>query len=56
MNGYLTAPEAARILKVHINTIHKWIHQGTLRAYKVQGRGRWRIKTDDLEALFKEEK
>jgi excisionase family DNA binding protein len=56
MNGLITTQEAAVLFSVHINTIRNWIHSGVLKAYKVNNKGRWRIRKEDLEALLKEEK
>ena len=56
MNGLLTTREAAKMAHVHINTIHNWIKNGTLKGYKFHDKGRWRIRKDDLESLLKEGK
>jgi excisionase family DNA binding protein len=46
----LTAREVAEALRVHLNTVHRLIHAGDLRAYKVARD--WRIKRSDLDAYL----
>jgi excisionase family DNA binding protein len=48
----LSAPEAARILGVHPNTLYKLIHAGSIPAFRLATGGRWRLKrTTVLEWL-----
>jgi excisionase family DNA binding protein len=46
----VTVPEAARVLRVHANTIRRWITNGTLRASKVGGK--YRIDPAEFDRLF----
>lgn len=43
----LTVKEAAKRLKIHPQTIRRWIRRGLLRASKV-GPRQWRIRESDL--------
>ena len=43
----LTVKEAAQRLKMHPQTIRRWIKRGLLRASRV-GRRQWRIRESDL--------
>lgn len=37
----LSRKDVARILKVHITTVHNWTKSGTLKAHKVEGQVRY---------------
>lgn len=51
---FITAEEAAKILKVNIMTIYRYIKVGKLRAYKI---GRvFRIKRRDFEEFLEKHK
>lgn len=52
MNGLLTVPEVAQILKVHINTVYRYIYTGQIKATKLSDNSRWRIRSDDLKAFL----
>jgi excisionase family DNA binding protein len=49
---YATVSEAARLLRVSVPTIWRWIDSGRLRAYRVGGRS-IRIRTVDLASLVR---
>ena len=44
--SFLTPQEVAKLLRVSVYTVRRWIKDGNLPAYKV-GRG-WRISESDL--------
>jgi excisionase family DNA binding protein len=48
---WLTAPEAAKYLRVDRTTIYRWEKAGILRSYPLPIRGR-RFKQADLDALL----
>jgi len=50
--GLLSLSETARMLNVSERTIHRWIHDGRLPAYK-PGRA-YRFRTRDIEAFLEE--
>ena len=50
-NGFYTTEEVAKMLKVHIITVRRWLEAGKLRGHKA-GR-QWRIKKQDLEEYLK---
>ena len=47
--GDLTIAQVALLKRVHINTVRKWINEGTLQAYRVGART-VRIRPADLDA------
>jgi excisionase family DNA binding protein len=51
MPEWLTAPEAAKYLRVDRTTIYRWEKAGILRSYPLPIRGR-RFKQADLDALL----
>jgi excisionase family DNA binding protein len=46
---YLTTAEVAAILKIHENSVYKYIDTGALKASKLNSTGPWRITRQDLE-------
>ena len=54
MNDLLTAPEVAERLKLHINTVRRYIKDGKLKAFKYADNSRWRITNEELERFIKE--
>ena len=48
---YVTVPEAAKLLQVHISTIRRWIDSGDLPAHRV-GQRRIIVKRGDLANLI----
>ena len=52
MQGYMTVAEAAEYLKVHVQTIRRWIAEGKLKSYK--GERIVRVKREDLDRLLTE--
>ena len=49
----ITSTQAARYLKVHSDTLHKWIREGKIPAHHI-GRRFYLIKKEDLETFLKE--
>lgn len=49
--GLVTVEEAAKFLKVHHETLRKWLRQGTLRGVKIGGGRMWRIPKAELVKL-----
>jgi excisionase family DNA binding protein len=45
-----TAQEAADFLKVHENTVKRWIKEGRIKAVKID-RG-WRIRRSEIERIL----
>lgn len=52
MNGICTAPEVAERLKLHINTVRRYIKEGKLKAFKYADNSRWRIASEELEKFM----
>ncbi len=49
---YLRIREAAMLLALSKRTIHRYITEGKLKAYRVAGEKAIRIKLEDVEALL----
>ena len=52
MNALYTAPEVAERLKLHINTVRRYIKEGKLKAFKYADNSRWRITSEELEEFI----
>ena len=53
-NGLLTVAEAARTLKVHINTIRNWTNIGILKSFRIGPRGDRRFSKEDIDRFLRE--
>ncbi len=53
-NGLLTVAEAARMLKVHRNTIRNWSKIGILKGFRIGPRGDRRFLKEDIDKFLKE--
>jgi len=52
-NRFLTADEAATLLRVPVATVRQWLWDGRLPGYRAGGSAAgWRIRERDLEALL----
>jgi excisionase family DNA binding protein len=51
---WLTVAEIVDELKVHEQTVRRWIRDGQLRAYNFGGKTGYRIKSEDFEAFLEE--
>ena len=51
---YLTSKEVAQILKVHENTVWRWLSEGSLKGVKIGGT--WRIRREDLPISLRQHK
>jgi excisionase family DNA binding protein len=54
VNGIYTAPEVAERLKLHINTVRRYIKEGKLKAFKYADNSRWRISSEELKKFIEE--
>jgi len=50
----LTAEEVAKIMKVHISTVRKWVRAKSLKTVKIGMRG-YRIRRSELERFMREQ-
>ena len=50
----LTAEEVAKIMKVHISTVRKWVRTKALKTVKIGIRG-YRIRRSDLNRFIEEQ-
>ncbi|MGA9754343.1 MAG: helix-turn-helix domain-containing protein [Desulfobaccales bacterium] len=48
----LTPEDAAKILKVRVETVREWLRTGRLKGLKA-GPRMWRVRESDLEAFLK---
>jgi excisionase family DNA binding protein len=51
---WLTVAEIVDDLKVHEQTVRRWIREGLLRAYNFGGKTGYRIKVRDFEAFLEQ--
>ena len=51
-DDFYTVAEAARVLRVSVSTVWRWIDSGRLPAYRV-GQRRIRIRTQDLRTIVR---
>ena len=49
-----TVAEIVDELRVHEQTVRRWIREGQLRAYNFGGKTGYRIKEEDFEAFLEE--
>jgi excisionase family DNA binding protein len=47
--GWLTTPEAAKYLQVHVETMRRWGRTGVIPAAKLGNRGGFRFRREDLD-------
>lgn len=51
---WLTVADIVEELKVHEQTVRRWIREGQLRAYNFGGKTGYRIKASDFDAFLEE--
>jgi excisionase family DNA binding protein len=53
-DGWLTAAEAAKYLKVRSRTLLQWVREGAIKGYALHGTKRrtWRFRIADLDAAL----
>lgn len=49
---YLTVPEAAERLRVHEETLRRWLQAGRVNGSKLPGRGDWRIPQSEIDRVL----
>ena len=49
----LTVKEFADYLRVHGQTIKRWIKAKKIKAFQIRAHGSWRIKKSELEKIIK---
>jgi excisionase family DNA binding protein len=50
-NEYFTPEEIATKLRVHEDTVRRWLRTGELQGIKI-GKRQWRVKREELEAYL----
>jgi nitrogen PTS system EIIA component len=51
---WLTTEEAARVLRVHPETMRRWAREGTIPAAKLGNRGGFRFKRINLDRFLEQ--
>lgn len=51
---FFTADEVAEKLKVHVQTVRRWLREGELRGYLLGDRAGYRIRKTDLVTFLEE--
>lgn len=51
-----TAEDVARLLKVSIETVRRWLRSGDLRGFQYGSRGAYRISSSDLKQFIESRK
>ncbi len=49
---WLTTPEAAAYMRVHIETMRRWAREGSIPSVKLGNRGGFRFRQLDLDAFL----
>ena len=49
---YLTISEAADLLRVHEETVRRWLQAGRLKGSKLPGRGDWRVPQSEIDRVL----
>ena len=49
---WITVGEIVDLLKVHEQTVRRWLRDGDLRGYNLGGKSGYRIKASDLDAFL----
>ena len=50
----LTAKEASQILRVHPNTLYRWMRSGRVPAVKIgEKNAMWKVRREDLDKILK---
>lgn len=48
----LTPKEVAAALKVHRNTVLRWLDEGTIQGFRLPGGTGWRIRESELRRIL----
>ncbi len=51
----LTVDEVAVKLKIHPETIRRWLREGRLDGYRISRKGGWRIRPESVTRMLEEE-
>lgn len=49
---WYTVAEIAAMLKIHEQTVRRWLREGDLRGYTFGGKSGYRVRARDLEAFL----
>jgi excisionase family DNA binding protein len=51
---WYTVEEIVALLKVHEQTVRRWLRTGELRGYAFGGKTGWRVRASDLAAFLEQ--
>ncbi len=51
----LTVDEVAEKLKIHPETIRRWLREGRLDGYRISRKGGWRIRQESVTRMLEDE-
>lgn len=52
MESLLTVEDVADQLKVHPETVRRWLREGRLEGYRISRRGGWRVKPESVVKML----
>ncbi len=52
LSELLTVDEVADQLKVHPESVRRWLREGRLTGYRISRRGGWRIRPDSVQEML----
>lgn len=52
LSELMTVEEVADALKVHPESVRRWLREGRLDGYRISRRGGWRIRPDSVQQLL----
>ncbi|MFC1893296.1 helix-turn-helix domain-containing protein [Chloroflexota bacterium] len=50
----LTLQEAAKLLRIHVNTLRRWSDKGLIESYRIRPRGDRKYRREDVEQFLTE--
>jgi len=54
MNEWLTTGEVAKLLKVHPETVKRWLRGGVMRGSFLSDRAGWRVAREEVDRFMEE--
>ncbi len=52
LSQLMTVDEVADQLKVHPESVRRWLREGRLSGYRISRRGGWRIRPDSVQEML----
>jgi excisionase family DNA binding protein len=54
MEQLLTVEEVAEQLRIHPETVRRWLREGRLKGFRISRRGGWRVQAESVSELVRE--